>query len=79
MKMEVHIWKRKNPYNGDAPFTCRIVKPDGSVWYHDRIETGRQSEAEGSIHMLDARFLNSSIREEVTKRFSGVIYAREGE
>ncbi|KAJ7922068.1 hypothetical protein B0H13DRAFT_2412795 [Mycena leptocephala] len=66
-------------YNGDSHFTCRIIKPNGSVWYHDGIETGKSSEAEGSIHTLDIRFLNSSIRGDVIKKVAGVIYAREDE
>ncbi|KAJ7936711.1 hypothetical protein B0H13DRAFT_1589380 [Mycena leptocephala] len=27
-------------YKGDLHFTCRIIDPDGSSWYHDGIETG---------------------------------------
>ncbi|KAF8145875.1 hypothetical protein K438DRAFT_1871179 [Mycena galopus ATCC 62051] len=28
-------------YSGNLHFTSRIIKPNGSIWYHDGIETGK--------------------------------------
>ncbi|KAJ7696998.1 hypothetical protein B0H17DRAFT_871458, partial [Mycena rosella] len=36
-------------YSGANHFTSRIIKPNGAVWYHDGIETGRNSVEEGSV------------------------------
>ncbi|KAJ7351642.1 hypothetical protein DFH08DRAFT_694662 [Mycena albidolilacea] len=66
-------------YSGDSHFTSRVIKPDGSVWYHDGIETGTHSEAQGSFHKADVRFLNFSVRGEVRKTAASVIYWREYE
>jgi hypothetical protein len=27
-------------YHGDNHFTCRIISPDGHIWFHDGISTG---------------------------------------
>ncbi|KAF8144565.1 hypothetical protein K438DRAFT_1631698 [Mycena galopus ATCC 62051] len=64
-------------YSGNLHFTCRVIKPNGSVWYHDDIETGNQMEAQGLLHALPVKFLNSSTRENITKQAASVIYARE--
>ncbi|KAJ6550746.1 hypothetical protein B0H10DRAFT_1723445, partial [Mycena sp. CBHHK59/15] len=44
-------------YSGNVHFTSRIIRPNGSVWYHDVIETGKQSQSEGLLFTLDANFL----------------------
>ncbi|KAJ7508187.1 hypothetical protein B0H11DRAFT_1687992, partial [Mycena galericulata] len=44
-------------YEGDLHLTCRIIDPDGSSWYHDRIETGRKAEPEGVIHSKGSDYL----------------------
>jgi hypothetical protein len=66
-------------YSGDSHFTSQVIKPDGSVWYHDGIEIGTHSEAQGSIHKADVRFLNLSVWGEVRKTAASVIYGREDE
>ncbi|KAJ7310828.1 hypothetical protein DFH08DRAFT_667300, partial [Mycena albidolilacea] len=36
-------------YSGENHFTARVIKDNGAVWYHDGIETGSTTIAEGSI------------------------------
>ncbi|KAJ7083509.1 hypothetical protein C8R43DRAFT_909494 [Mycena crocata] len=63
-------------YGADEHFTSRILKANGDLWYHDGIETGSETEYQGSIHTHDPIFLNTSTRGESVKRAVGVIYAR---
>ncbi|KAJ7940090.1 hypothetical protein B0H13DRAFT_1850283 [Mycena leptocephala] len=55
-------------YSGNLHFTSRIIKPNGSVWYHDGIETGNQTEAQGLLHALPIKLVNSSTRDNITKQ-----------
>ncbi|KAF8209707.1 hypothetical protein K438DRAFT_1753356 [Mycena galopus ATCC 62051] len=50
-------------YSGNLHFTSRIIKPNGSVWYHDDIETGNQTEAQGfwtHLSQENPKWLDSS-------------------
>jgi hypothetical protein len=63
-------------YLADQHFTSRILKPNGDVWYHDGITTGRTSSFEGSVHGSQASALNVCDRTETVGKAVGVIYAR---
>ena len=39
-------------YNEDH-FTSRIVKPDGSTWYHDGVSTKTRTLYEGNINYIE--------------------------
>ncbi|KAJ7939437.1 hypothetical protein B0H13DRAFT_1587078, partial [Mycena leptocephala] len=58
---------RKVIYSGGSHFTSRIIKPNGTVWHHDGIETGRKPESERVIHAKDSKFLSTCTREKVTR------------
>jgi hypothetical protein len=62
-------------YIGNHHFTTRIVKENGDVWYHDGIETGSTSSAEGNIHSHDPQFLNTCDRNGDVQEACGVVYA----
>lgn len=62
-------------YGGENHFTSRIVRPNGEMWYHDGIETGHTTVNEGSIHSLEADYLNTCDRGEVGRTAIGVIYS----
>ncbi|KAJ7085896.1 hypothetical protein C8R44DRAFT_542589, partial [Mycena epipterygia] len=44
-------------YGGENHFTSRIVKPNGDMWYHDGIETGKNTVFQGSMHSQDPGYL----------------------
>jgi hypothetical protein len=57
-------------------FTSRLIKPNGSIWYHDGILTGSNCEPDGNLHSLPHNFLNTcNIRGEIGEAV-GVLYAR---
>ena len=58
-------------YYGGAHFVSRIISPTGEVWYHDGIETKRQSFREG--HLID--FSEESLIYRGNKVCVSVIYA----
>ncbi|KAJ7128334.1 hypothetical protein C8R44DRAFT_615622 [Mycena epipterygia] len=62
-------------YGGRNHFTSRIVKPNGILWYHDGIETGKSCVNEGSMHEQEADYLNTCNRADVRRTAIGVIYA----
>ncbi|KAJ7089428.1 hypothetical protein C8R44DRAFT_554682, partial [Mycena epipterygia] len=36
-------------YGGQNHFTCRIVRPNQDVWFHDGITTGRSCLRDGTV------------------------------
>ncbi|KAK7059908.1 hypothetical protein R3P38DRAFT_2759269 [Favolaschia claudopus] len=62
-------------YSGKKHFTCRIVSSDGSIWFNDGIETGRQSLFEGVMSAVSSNFMNTLDRGEVTRAAAVLIYA----
>jgi hypothetical protein len=42
-------------YGGQGHFTCRIVKRDGAMWFHDRITTGSSCIPEVNVRSLTNR------------------------
>ena len=58
-------------YYCNGHFVSRIISPAGKVWYHDGIETKRQSVQEG--HLVD--YTEDNLRCKGTKICIGVIYA----
>ncbi|KAF8883853.1 hypothetical protein BD779DRAFT_1443555, partial [Infundibulicybe gibba] len=36
-------------YFGSSHFTCRIITEDGISWYHDGVDTGKNTEYEGPL------------------------------
>ncbi|KAJ7112376.1 hypothetical protein C8R44DRAFT_632100 [Mycena epipterygia] len=62
-------------YGGENHFTSRIVRPNGDMWYHDGIETGHKTVNEGSMHSMQADYLNTCDKGGVRRTAIGVIYA----
>lgn len=44
-------------YHGGNHFTSRIIEPDGKIWYHDGITTGRNCEEKGVLHNASTKQL----------------------
>lgn len=44
-------------YHGGNHFTSRIIEPDGKIWYHDGITTGRNCEGKGMLHNASTKQL----------------------
>lgn len=63
-------------YSGEDHFTSRILNPNGDMWYHDGIETGRLSEYEGNVHAEHPGFLKSCIRGDTERLAIGLLYSR---
>ncbi|KAJ7476504.1 hypothetical protein FB451DRAFT_1033208 [Mycena latifolia] len=63
-------------YSGSNHFTARIIKEDGTIWYHDGIETGNKCEYDGQFNALPPLALNTCITEDATRTVAAVIYAR---
>ena len=47
-------------YYKDFHFTCRIISPNGSIWYNDGIQTGSSSRYEAHIDSMHSELLQSA-------------------
>jgi hypothetical protein len=65
-------------YLGDEHFTCRVVKPNGTLWYHDGILTGSTARYDGLLHALPPPFISSCNIDGDIKETVGVLYVRTG-
>ncbi|KAJ7189867.1 hypothetical protein B0H12DRAFT_1040062 [Mycena haematopus] len=63
-------------YHGDLHFTCRIIRANGDVWYHDGIETAQYVEPEGNVYNKPPAFLRKSVRPDITRKAICAFYAR---
>ncbi|KAJ7602189.1 hypothetical protein DFH06DRAFT_1153058 [Mycena polygramma] len=61
-------------YSGGAHFTCRVVRKDGWIWYHDGIPTGRNCIREFEYNSLVDGLELQECRE---RRAISVVYALE--
>jgi hypothetical protein len=62
-------------YMGGNHFTTRMIKENGDIWYHDGIETGVSTVAEGNIHSKDSLFMNTCMRNDEVRQACGALYA----
>jgi hypothetical protein len=46
-------------YHGDNHFTCRIISPDGYIWFHDGISTGNACEDDGYLQTISDKELRT--------------------
>ncbi|KAJ6480466.1 hypothetical protein C8R47DRAFT_1050141 [Mycena vitilis] len=61
-------------YGGQGHFTCRLIRKDGRMWFHDGITTGRNCLPEANFHAIEDRLVLHKCGE---KKAVCVIYARD--
>ncbi|KAJ7616333.1 hypothetical protein DFH06DRAFT_1013025 [Mycena polygramma] len=59
-------------YSGGGHFTCRVIQPDGRVWFHDGMISGRTCIREFEFASLDDRMQLYDCR---GRRLLAVVYA----
>ncbi|KAI0825908.1 hypothetical protein BC629DRAFT_1261880, partial [Irpex lacteus] len=59
-------------YYGGSHFTSRVITNEGSIWYHDGIETGKSCIHEGNIADIDAKELATA---PYGRKYSTAIYS----
>ncbi|KAJ6461129.1 hypothetical protein C8R47DRAFT_993644 [Mycena vitilis] len=60
-------------YGGQNHFTCRFIRQDGSMWFHDGITTGRDCIPEVNLNTLQDKLVLHKCGE---KKAVAVVYAR---